>query len=177
MAFPQAWQGTPTPDIPPGFPVFVARRVPRAVTSDVWSYFRYVASERLRRSDERVAISFIDQAFEFFTAASNPNLASRPLLYYYAFLNLAKAALLIEGVQLPTTVTHGISDPRVNQRQRVRFAGQIIRMERQSHNRQQIFPELGFATRRRCNTFTGLRRPRSSIASSGRTSHILSGVT
>ncbi len=127
---------------PAGFPLYAASRAPRVVTSDVWAYLKHLATDRLPKAREAEAIAFIDQAFEFFQAAQNPQIGSRPLLYYYAFLNLAKMALLVRGVSLPPAPKHGISDPRANNRTRLHLPGQTIRAEKCAHDHSQIYPEL-----------------------------------
>jgi hypothetical protein len=112
------------------------------VTSDVWGYLKHVAAAKLPKSEENKAVCFIDQALEFFQAADNPKLYSRPLNYYYSFLNLAKMAMLVKGVPLPPTARHGISDPRANLRTRLRISGQRVRSETCAGDHSQVFPEL-----------------------------------
>jgi hypothetical protein len=138
----KAWAGKPVNDPPSGFPLYAEGRKPRVVTSDVWAYVKHVASARLPRPKEKQALAFIDQAFEFFEAGDNPRLGSRPLLYYYSFLNLAKMALLVHRVALPPSVKHGISDPRANLRTRLRFTGQTVRAEICAADHSQVFPEF-----------------------------------
>lgn len=91
---------------------------------------------------EPVALAYVAQARDFYEAAQNPRLGSKPLLYYYAFLNLAKAALVTRGVALPPTARHGITDPRANVRTRLRLEGQTIAMVACAHDHSQIFPEF-----------------------------------
>jgi hypothetical protein len=74
--------------------------------------------------------------------AENPHLASRPLLYYYSFLNLAKVFLLDGAVAFPPQVTHGIRDPRTNIREKLRFEGQRVRIEPPANDHSRIFPEF-----------------------------------
>jgi hypothetical protein len=102
----------------------------------------HLASRKLPREQERVAAAYVDQALDFFRAAENPRIGSRPLLYYYSFLNLTKAALLIRRVALPPTANHGLQDPRANQTQRLRFAGQRVSVPGRAHDHSAIFPEL-----------------------------------
>jgi len=108
---------------PSGFPLFFDKRKPRVVTADPWAFFTDLAREHLKRDDEAKASAYIEQAFDFFQAAQNPHTGSKPILYYYSFLNLAKTALLVHGVDLPPKVTHGISDPKANNRERLRLEG------------------------------------------------------
>lgn len=138
----KAWDGKPVANAPSGFPLYSASRRPRVVTSDVWAYMKHVATDRLPKAREAEAVAFIDQAFEFFQAADNPQIGSRPLLYYYSFLNLAKMALLVHRVRIPPAPKHGIADPRANIRTRLRVPGQTVRIEKCAQDHSQIFPEF-----------------------------------
>ena len=108
--------GQPLRNHPTGFPAFFDKRKPRVVTADPWAFFRHLAMDCSRRQDRGRAAAFVEQAFDFFEAAANPQIGSKPVLYYYSFLNLAKSALLIRQVPIPTELKHGISDPRANAR-------------------------------------------------------------
>lgn len=112
------------------------------VTADVWAYFRHVAIHRLNKQQENQACAFIEQAYDFFETAENPRVSSRPLLYYYSFLNLAKVALLIHRVNLPPAPKHGISDPRENVKERLQLPGQSVRFEMCAHDNSEVFPEF-----------------------------------
>ncbi len=138
----QARQGSIVKHHPDGFPLFFDKRKPRVVTADPWAYLSHLAVGRLSGDQKGEALAFIEQAFDFYEAAQNPQLGSKPLLYYYSFLNLAKAALLISGVQIPLNATHGISDPRANIRERLRFEGQKISIPMPARNHSSIFPEF-----------------------------------
>lgn len=138
----RATKGRLLKDPPSSFPLYFRKRQPRVVTADVWAYLRHAAAQRLPKREENQAIAFIEQAFEFYEAAENPRIGSRPLLYYYTFLNLAKATLLIKRVNLPLAPRHGISDPRTNVKKRLRLEGQEIRVEACAHNHQELFPEF-----------------------------------
>lgn len=126
-----------------GFPVFTGRsRQRRIITSDIWEYLRYLCRRKLASEQRNKALAFIDQAFEFFSAAANQRQSSRPLLYYYSFLNLAKIALLFDGVRFPAALRHGISDPKANHRTRLHFKTQVVRIEGQAVDHSALFPEL-----------------------------------
>ena len=103
---------------------------------------RHLVDERVPKSDRPAAFSYINQAFDFFEAATNPQLGSKPLPYYYSFLNLAKMALLIRKVKFPLALMHGISDPRANQRTRLRLEGQTVTVQGIAHNHSRLFPEF-----------------------------------
>jgi len=138
----QPVEGTPINNPPTGFPLFVERRRPRIVTADIWAFFRHMATSKLPQGEQRQALAFIEQAFEFCEAASNPRLGSRPLLYYYSFLNLAKMFLLIRKVRLAVAPKHGISDPKANEKKRLRLEGQAVRMVKCARNHSELFPEF-----------------------------------
>jgi hypothetical protein len=140
--YPNARSGAWVRNPPGGFPLFADGRRSIIVTSDPWSLVRHLAAKRLSTKQEGVALAYIDQGVDFFEAARNPQLGSKPLLYYYSFLNVVKAALLIHGIALPPKNQHGISDPKANHRTRLRFAGQTIRWEGRAADHSLIFPEL-----------------------------------
>jgi hypothetical protein len=112
------------------------------VTSDVWAFLRHHSRKALKKDRERAAIAYLDQAFEFFTAAANPRVSSRPLLYYYSFLNLTKVFLLHQGLAIIPAARHGLSDPRANIKKRLAFEGQSVKTEARAQDHSAIFPEL-----------------------------------
>ncbi len=97
---------------------------------------------KLSKKDEPVAVAYIHQARDFYEAAQNPRLGSKPLLYYYSFLNLAKATLVSCGHPLPPAARHGISDPRANARTRLRLSGQKVKMNGRASDHSEIFAEF-----------------------------------
>lgn len=122
--------------------MFCDGRKPSVVTADPWSFLRHLATTTLPHGKEKRALAYLDQARDFFEAAGTPRLGSKPLLYYYAFLNLAKVALVIRGVSLPQKIQHGISDPRANSKQQIRFSGQSVQWGGRAQDHSQLFPEL-----------------------------------
>ena len=138
---PKAQEGDSVANAPGGFPLFYERRKPRVVTADPWAFLSHLAV-RLGKRNEDIANAYIAQGYDFFEAAQTPRLHSRPLLYYYAFLNVVKAALLIRQVALPPLARHGISDPRANSRIRLRLAGQGVQIQNAANDRSEIFPEF-----------------------------------
>lgn len=136
----KATKGQPVQRSPGGFPLFFDKRKQRVVTADPWAFLSNLAVTKLKKNKEAIAQAYIQQGHEFFDAAQNPRLNSRPLLYYYSFLNLVKAALLIRGSQLPAAARHGISDPRANSRERLRFEGQSVHVVGRAHDHSEIFP-------------------------------------
>jgi YaaC-like Protein len=134
--------GKPVKRQPGAFPLFCDGRKPSVVTADPWSFLRHLAGTRLPTRQETKALAYLDQARDFFEAAANPRLGSKPLLYYYAFLNLAKFALTVKGVSLPQKIQHGISDPRANSKQQIRFSGQRVQWNGRAHDHSELFPEM-----------------------------------
>lgn len=127
---------------PTGFPAFFDGRKPRVVTADPWAFISHLAADELAREQERIASAYIEQAYDFYQAAENPHIGSKPLLYYYSFLNLVKAGILIRGMSLPPTATHGISEARANVRTRLRFEGQAVNIHARASNRSAVLPEF-----------------------------------
>lgn len=67
------------------------------------------------------------------------------MLYYYSFLNVAKAFLLARSVPIPTRVRHGVTDPPTNERKKVRLDGQNIKLEGATVNHAHLMAELVIA--------------------------------
>lgn len=127
---------------PTGFPLFCSStRSARVVTADPWAFYRHLALTKLNGGEAVRALPFIDQAYDFFRAARNPHAGSRPVLYYYCFLNLIKAALLIQRSPIPVVLKHGISDPKANQRSKLQLSGQHVRILGRARDRSDLFPE------------------------------------
>jgi hypothetical protein len=139
---PRARDGKIIANHPDGFPCFFAKRRPRVITANPWAFMEHTVVRQLPRAREPVALAYIAQARDFYEAAQTPRLGSKPLLYYYAFLNLSKAALVTRNVALPAAAKHGISDPRANARTRLRLEGQRIEMPDVAGNHSLIFPEF-----------------------------------
>jgi hypothetical protein len=140
-----AQDGKPVRDAPTGFPIYVSKRQPRIVTADVWAYLTHASRELLPKTEAVQAAAFVDQAFEFFEAARNPRIGSRPLLFYYSFLNLAKVFLLVRRVPMAVAPLHGIRDPRENVKGKLYLEGQRVRLEAREAGQTKIFPEFVIA--------------------------------
>lgn len=143
--FPQARQnGRFLEDAPSGFAAYFSRRQPRIVTADVWEFFFHLVDEELEGARRREANAYVGQAYDFFEAATVSRVpGANPLLYYYSFLNLAKMALVLRGIRLPVPVFHGIKEPKHNtEKKRLRFEGQLIRMDAVAADHSRIFPEF-----------------------------------
>jgi hypothetical protein len=139
-------QGRPLRTAANGFPGFIrGKRQPKVIAKDIWGCIWEVVEfrgQRIAKERIRQARSYLEQALDFYVTAENPQLASRPLLYYYSFLNLAKVFLLDRAVSFPPQVTHGIRDPRTNVRERLRFEGQRVSIEPRANDRSRVFPEF-----------------------------------
>jgi hypothetical protein len=127
---------------PNGIPVFFDRRAPRVVTADPWAFYKNAASEHLGKKDQARATAYISQAYDFYRAAENPQIGSKPLLYYYSFLNLAKVPVLVWGTSIPLRLMHGIEDPKANIKRRIRITGQQVKFKRRSNTHDQMWAEL-----------------------------------
>ena len=85
---------------------------PIIFASNPWGIIRDQLTKRVSATTKPEALAFIDQAEDYFRAASQTSTAAtKPVLYYYSFLNLAKAFVLHRKV-LPTIpkAKHGLSE-------------------------------------------------------------------
>lgn len=141
-----AREGALLPKQPSGIPLFFERRVATTVVSDPWAFLRDVITRESFGDDNARLLAYIEQASDFFTAAENPRVSSRPLLYYYLFLNLAKVACALHDVDMPPKLRHGLSDPHTNRRERIKLSGQTVRPNGIAVDHSNLFPEF-------CNLF------------------------
>lgn len=111
-----------------GFPTFMDD-TPRkhVVTANIWGYLEHVTRRNLSETKETPALAFLEQARDFYDAADKTSLSSRPLLYYYAYLNLTKVLLLNSGAVLDPKPQHGVSD-RLNNQKRLHFKTQRVKV-------------------------------------------------
>lgn len=80
--------------------------------ADPWAVVSGSVIESVKpQGDRDAAVSFVRQAREYFTAAERAtSIETRPLLYYYSFMNLAKAIAMARGrAGLVGKVAHGIA--------------------------------------------------------------------
>lgn len=137
----QPRKGSPPQYLVAGFPVFSrGTHQPRVVTGNPWEFMRHTLRSLPAGPSER-AFAYLEQAYDFFVSAQNPRIASRPLLYYYSFLNLAKVFLLHQGKTVPHVVKHGIADPRANA-EVAPLLEQEVDVPGIAHDQSQLFPEL-----------------------------------
>lgn len=125
-----------------GFPVFTTHEKPRIVTADPWAFLLHTVDKNLAKAEANRAAAFVEQGRDFFLGAVTSNAASKPLFYYYAFLNVMKAALLVRRVQIPEIVRHGINDPRANQGHRLTFSAQSVHVLGRANDNREFFPEV-----------------------------------
>ena len=70
----------------------------KVYTTDAWALSRPRSEDHAANADRPTAAAFADQAEEFYRAAANAQTPhGRPLLLYYAFMNLTKALCLHRG--------------------------------------------------------------------------------
>ena len=140
--YPAFHEGRVVSDRTSGFPMFFQKKKQRIITSDPFALMEHLVTSELVGSNKSEALAYVEQALDFYEAASAPRLGSKPLLYYYSFLNLEKVLLLIRGVKIPSAAKHGISDPRANYRERFRLEGQNILIQNRAGDHSQLFPEF-----------------------------------
>jgi len=121
---------------------FDAKGRRKILAADAWSCLEHAIGERLGRYRSERAWAYLWQGHEFYQAAQTPRFDSRPLLYYYAFLNVVKAFLIARGTNVPPRTFHGVSDPSANARRRLRLEGQTVRVEPRGNQNDRLLPEL-----------------------------------
>jgi hypothetical protein len=115
--------------------------------ADPWAVIAGAVSEQITTPAERAAgTSFVRQAREYFTAAERANtIETRPLLYYYSFLNLGKAiAIARNRPDLVGRVMHGVG--AIDRQGHVASTAELsIQPSNQSRSRVQVVDELHWA--------------------------------
>jgi hypothetical protein len=99
-----------------GFPLFTRQDTSvylgnekKLIISDIWAFLDYVIKKH--NSNKWYLLSLLEQARNFYSAAEGVPLRSKPLLYYYSFLNLAKIILNLEyGYGNAAEYIHGLSE-------------------------------------------------------------------
>lgn len=103
-----------------GFPVFCdltdnvyLGNSKKLIISDIWSFWDYVIKKK--GFEQPFMCSLLEQAKHFYETAETSPMKSRPLLYYYSFLNLAKVMINIEKVYGSSIrYMHGIKEDNKN---------------------------------------------------------------
>jgi len=103
----------------------------RVVTADPWRCLALHIRRSVRDTGRRnKALAFLDQAEEFYRAGAAPQLASKPLLYYYCFMNLAKVLLVVKREEIDLTrCFHGLREGKDNVRKRLRIQSQAVEID------------------------------------------------
>ena len=86
----------------------------KLIISDIWAFWDYIIKKKNFEKD--FMNSLLEQAKNFYVAAENSPLKSKPLLYYYSFLNLAKIIVNIEKSygKNGCSYMHGIGESHLN---------------------------------------------------------------
>lgn len=103
-----------------GFPLFTKEKSTvymgnhkKLIISDIWSFWDYIIKKHKKDNDFLSAL--LEQAKTFYNAAENSPIKSKPLLFYYAFLNLSKILICIEKQYNGShKYMHGISENHNN---------------------------------------------------------------
>lgn len=116
----------------------------RTVTTNPWSCMSAHVNMVIDRPRQQSrAVSFLEQAEDFFkAAASAPRLGSQPLLYYYSFMNLAKALLVVSEDMALSHCLHGLKEPTDNTRKRLTITSQQVKVDGPGGTREKIYREL-----------------------------------
>ena len=113
-------------DIKYGFPLFTKRESTNFIVktnklriSDIWAFWDYIIRKFCSRTSKKLPekeflLTLLEQAKYFYIAADQAPIKSKPLLYYYSFLNLAKIIINFETFHGKTgEYNHGI-ETKVN---------------------------------------------------------------
>lgn len=114
----------------------------RIFVNDPWAVIAEAIHRALPEGRSRdIAHSFRRQAEDYFRAATiGRELPVRPVLLYYAFLNLSKAyAVAKRNTGVAGRTCHGVSSPPSRPRQ---IQGSVIRFDRPRASRPGVFQEL-----------------------------------
>ncbi|SHJ59829.1 YaaC family protein [Aquimarina spongiae] len=103
-----------------GFPLFTKEtnlvylgHERKLIISDVWAFWDYVIKKK--NIDKKFLLSLLEQAKNFYNAAESAPLNTKPLLFYYSFLNLSKIVLNLEhNYGQHIHYLHGISERNNN---------------------------------------------------------------
>mgnify|MGYP006290453331 CR=1 FL=1 len=120
---------------------YVARG--RVITSDPWSCFAsHVCSSGCSMKRRNLALAFLEQAQDFYLAANTPRMGARSLLYYYSFMNLVKACLVMQTNLDLTKCIHGLREPRENIRSRLTITSQAVQIDDRRGNSLPLYREF-----------------------------------
>jgi hypothetical protein len=107
----------------------------------------------------RQRLTFIEQSEDFYNSASTARIASKPLLYYYSFMNLAKAFISVKKNEYLGLSEHGLFDYDKGRNRNVTITSLKVTAKgyNPSSKRMQVYQEtienLGFRAPRKNTTF------------------------
>ena len=87
----------------------------RIFSTTPWGVIRQVVEDRLKHAAQDQALAFLRQAQNFYEIAGSSYLSpTKPLLFYYSFLNLAKSLSLTKNIQSTyDRAVHGLSESKL----------------------------------------------------------------
>lgn len=98
-----------------GFPLFTRSLNPitigsdKIIISDIWSFWDYIVKKK--NKDKVFLFSLLQQAKNFYKVAEKSEMKSKPLLYYYSFLNFSKILIHLEQSNpISQKYNHGIGE-------------------------------------------------------------------
>lgn len=98
-----------------GFPLFtrnsniITTGKSKTIISDIWSFWDYLIKKHNR--DKAFLFSLLQQSKNFYEVAEKSEMKSKPLLYYYSFLNFSKMIIHLEQNGSITQIyNHGIGE-------------------------------------------------------------------
>ncbi len=98
-----------------GFPLFTrASNIinitnDKTIISDIWSFWDYLIKKR--NKDKAFLFSLLQQAKNFYEVAEKSEMKSKPLLYYYSFLNFSKIVIHLEqNGTVSQSYNHGVGE-------------------------------------------------------------------
>lgn len=125
-----------------GFPLFTRQtnnvylgNSKKLIISDIWAFWDYVIKKS--KYDREFMDSLLEQAKNFYIAAENSPIKSRPLLFYYSFLNLAKVAINLEKRYGRADYRHGLEANHHG-----RFSSSVIKVHQKKGYVKNISSEL-----------------------------------
>lgn len=117
-----------------GFPLFTKNtstnyliKAEKTHVSDIWALWHYMINTEKKRypgkTDQAFLLSVLEQSQYFYETANLAPIKSKPLLYYYAFLNITKAAIVFNDPSFLSTgldFNHGIDPCTINSKKQLK---------------------------------------------------------
>lgn len=130
-----------------GFPYFCRQssktNIPIAsskiIISDIWAFWDFLIKKH--NKDKEFLFALLQQAKHFYSVAETSEFKSKPLLYYYSFLNFSKILIHIEK-KFPKNAeyTHGVSEK--NNQTFIHSEVKIFQSNFQNNNKKSVVYEL-----------------------------------